>query len=73
MLLPQIISGKTRHSPNAGSMLTHRLRGWPNIEPTLGERLVIVWLEVEAQPSKHKTFAQCWFNAGPALRTVDEQ
>ena len=26
--------------PKVGSMLTHRLRRWPNIEPTLGERLV---------------------------------
>ena len=31
----------TRHSPNAGTMLVHRLRRWPNIVPALGERLVI--------------------------------
>ena len=26
--------------PNVGTMLAHRLRRWPNIVPTLGERLV---------------------------------
>ena len=25
---------------NVGSMLAHHLRRWPNIEPTLGKRLV---------------------------------
>ena len=29
-----------RHSSNVGSMLVQRLRRWPNIEPTLAERLV---------------------------------
>ena len=27
----------TGHSPNAVSMLAHRLRRWPNIETTLGD------------------------------------
>ena len=27
----------TGHSPNAVSMLAHRLRRWPNIETALGE------------------------------------
>ena len=31
----------TRRSPNVGLMLVHRLRHWPNIKPTLSERLVI--------------------------------
>ena len=31
----------TRRSPNVGLMLAHR---WPNIEPTLGERLVFAGL-----------------------------
>ena len=26
----------TNHGPNASSMLVHRLRRWPNIEPALG-------------------------------------
>ena len=30
----------TRRPPKAGSMLAHRLRCWPNIEPIIGERLV---------------------------------
>ena len=33
------IPANTRRSPDIGSMLTHRLRRWPNIEPTLGECL----------------------------------
>ena len=28
------------HSPNAVSMLAHRIRRWPNIETALGECLV---------------------------------
>ena len=28
---------KHEMSPNVGSMLAHRLRRWPNIEPILGE------------------------------------
>ena len=28
------------HSPNAVSMLAHRLRRWPNIETALGDRKV---------------------------------
>ena len=31
----------TRRSPNAGSMLGQRRRRWANIEPALGECLVI--------------------------------
>ena len=30
----------TRRSPNDGTMLANRPRRWPNIVPTLGERLV---------------------------------
>ena len=30
----------TSRSHNVGSMLAHRLRRWPNIEPTLRERIV---------------------------------
>ena len=31
----------TRRSPDAGLMLVHRLRRWPNIKPASGERFVI--------------------------------
>ena len=34
------IPANTRRSPNVGLLLAHRLRRWPNINPTLGERLV---------------------------------
>ena len=34
----------TRHWPNVGSMLADRLRRRPNIEPTLGQRLVFAGL-----------------------------
>ena len=34
------IPANTRHSPNAVSMLAHRLRRWPNIETALGEFIV---------------------------------
>ena len=33
-------SANTRRWPNAGLMFTHRLRGWPNFNPALGQRLV---------------------------------
>ena len=32
------------HSPNVGSMLVHRRRHWPNIDPTLGEWLMCAGL-----------------------------
>ena len=38
----------TRHRPNVGPLLGHRLRRWPNTGPTLGRRLVfagIVFLD----------------------------
>ena len=35
--------GNTRCSPNVIVMLAHRLRRWPNITITLGERLVFTW------------------------------
>ena len=31
------VPANTGHSPNAVSMLAHRLRRWPNIETALGE------------------------------------
>ena len=44
------ILNNTMYLPNAGSMLVHRLRRWPNIEPALGRRLVFAvytpWLNV---------------------------
>ena len=37
-----IIQANTTRPPNAGSMLAHRLRRWPDIKKTLGERLVYI-------------------------------
>ena len=34
------ISANTGRSPNAGTILAHRLRRWPNIVPALCERIV---------------------------------
>ena len=31
----------TRRSPNAGSMLGHRVRRWPDIEPVFVQRMLI--------------------------------
>ena len=36
----------SRNQPNVGSMLAHRLRRWPNVEPALGESLMFVRREV---------------------------
>ena len=33
----RLVFANTRRSPNVGTVLAHRLRRWPNIEPTLGE------------------------------------
>ena len=32
---------KTMRSPHVSSMLVHRLRRWPNIDPTMGQCSVI--------------------------------
>ena len=34
-----------RQRPNAGIMLAHRPRRWPNINPTFGQRLVFAGLD----------------------------
>ena len=41
-----LFPANTRHWPNAGSMLAHRLRRWSNIDPALGQCLVFAgsWL-----------------------------
>ena len=52
----------------------HRPRHWPNIEPTLGKRLVCVglhylgvrWDSDKALPRKHEELTRYWFNVGPA-------
>ena len=36
----------TIHWPNVGSMLCHRLRHWPNIEPALGQCIVFAGMVV---------------------------
>ena len=40
----------TSHRPNAGSILFHRLRRWPNIEPALCLRLVFAGTVSLSQP-----------------------
>ena len=39
----------TKRSANAGTMLAHRLRRWPNIVPTLAGRLVFAGTSVSVQ------------------------
>ena len=48
-------------SPNAGSMLVHRLQRWTNIQHTLGEHITRV------PHSKHKTCVYHLYNVGPTL------
>ena len=38
----------TIHRPNVGSMLHHRLRRWPSIEPTSGLCMVFAGLSIVA-------------------------
>ena len=47
-------AGNTRRSLNAGLLLVQRRRRWPNIKPTLGERLVLIWI----YPSFYNTLVQ---------------
>ena len=35
---------QAKHSHNAGLMLDHRRRRWPNIKPALGQRLVFAYV-----------------------------
>ena len=37
------ISANMRHSPIVESMLAHRIRRWPNIDPAMGEYLMFAW------------------------------
>ena len=39
------IPANTKHSANAGTMLSHRLRRWPDIIPALGEHLAFAGIE----------------------------
>ena len=39
-----------RRSPNVESMLAHRLRRWPNTDPTLGQRLVFAGSSSSTKP-----------------------
>ena len=38
------------HCPNAGSILVHRPRRWPNIEPTMGQSIVFAGLNEPSTP-----------------------
>ena len=61
-------------------MLGQRSRRWPNIGSTLvqhavfliGTLLILVnsEMEIQRQPSRHKTSNQCWFNFGPPSTTL---
>ena len=51
----------TRRRPNAGLMLAHRLRRWPNISPVLGYRVVFGAMLNVSQ--RHRR----WANINPAL------
>ena len=55
-----------RNWPTIDLMLGQRRRRWPNIKSTLGQRLVLL----DKSPSKHETFTQCCFNAGPPSATL---
>ena len=43
-------SQQTQDSPNARTMLVHHLRRWPNLVPTLGERLVLARFNTHYRP-----------------------
>ena len=46
----------TRHCPNVGSILGHRLRRWSNIEPTLGQFLIFAgWSKAREQTMLERT------------------
>ena len=42
-----LVPANTGHSPKAASMLTHRLRRWPDIETALGECPVFAGIALE--------------------------
>ena len=54
-MAPLFPPANTRRSPSVGSMPVQRLRRWPSIKPTLGERLVfasLAWIPLPvASPS----------------------
>ena len=64
------IPSNIRHKPKVRSMLAHHLRRWPNIDPTMGYRLVfytgiILLLHTII-------LSRCWCTVGAASRTVDQ-
>ena len=56
---------------NAGLMLAHSLRRWPNINTALGQCPVFAGI-CPAILNKHETLNQCCFNAGLTLKTVGQ-
>ena len=46
-LIIHAIPANTRCWPNVGLKLAHRLRRWPNISPTLGQRLVVAGMSYQ--------------------------
>ena len=53
-----------KHSPNVGTMWTHRLRHWPNIVPTLGERLGCIILLPSRSVMQNERFLPCCGGGG---------
>ena len=51
------VTHKTSHWPNAGSMLAHRLRRWPNIDTAMGE-----WLAFSGYLQKWPRRITTWFS-----------
>ena len=54
------IPSNTRHSPNAVSMLVHRLRRWPTIETALSECLVFVGIQPISHSDCYYIYCDVW-------------
>ena len=48
-----LILADTGRSPNAGPVLAHRLRRWPNINAALDQRLVFASMRAGSNKSQH--------------------
>ena len=62
----------TRRWTNAGLMLAHRLRRWPNISPALiqsfvstGTVCLLGYIQI-----KREALPRCWVNVGPSSSTL---
>ena len=57
------IPANTGYSPNAASMLVHRLRRWPSIETTLGEWSILAGM---SEPGICHVITHCTWKVHPA-------